>query len=87
MERQRELGQVAAATIGFDFHAGRLDTTTHPFYSAIGPGDCRITTRYRADRFRDGLFAVLHEVGHGLYEQHLPAETARSARPAQTSCP
>jgi carboxypeptidase Taq len=72
--RQRRLAERAAATIGFDFTAGRLDTTTHPFFSTIGPGDTRITTRFRPDDFRDGLFATLHEVGHGLYEQNLPAE-------------
>jgi carboxypeptidase Taq len=74
VDRQRLLAERAAATIGFDFTAGRLDTTTHPFFSAIGPGDTRITTRFRADDFRDGLFATLHEVGHGLYEQNLPIE-------------
>jgi carboxypeptidase Taq len=74
VDRQRLLAERAAAAIGFDFTAGRLDTTTHPFFSAIGPGDIRITTRFRLDDFRDGLFATLHEVGHGLYEQNLPRE-------------
>src|SRR5262249_7680878 len=36
--------------------------------------DCRITTRFAEHNFGDGLFAILHEVGHGLYEQGLPAE-------------
>ncbi len=74
VDRQRQLAERAAAALGFDFTAGRLDTTTHPFFSAIGPGDVRITTRFRTDDFRDGLFATLHEVGHGLYEQNLPRE-------------
>ncbi len=72
-DRQRALAERAAAAVGFDFAAGRLDTTTHPFFSPIGPGDVRITTRFRPADFRDGLFATLHEVGHGLYEQNLPA--------------
>jgi carboxypeptidase Taq len=74
IDRQRTFGEVVAATVGFDFRRGRLDTTTHPFFSTIGPGDCRLTTRFAADNFRDGLFGILHEVGHGLYEQGLPAE-------------
>jgi carboxypeptidase Taq len=74
VDRQRLLAEKAAIAIGFDFSAGRLDTTTHPFFSAIGPGDTRITTRFRPDDFRDGLFATLHEVGHALYEQNLPRE-------------
>ena len=40
-----------ASALGFDFRRGRLDTSVHPFSSLIGPGDCRITTRFRADDF------------------------------------
>ncbi len=71
IDRQRTFGEMVAGAIGFDFQAGRLDSTTHPFCSSIGPGDCRITTRYHANRFSDGFFCTLHEVGHGLYEQGL----------------
>jgi carboxypeptidase Taq len=71
VDRQRVLGELAAAAIGFDFQAGRLDTAVHPFCAGIGPGDCRLTTRYRPHDLSDGLFAVLHEAGHGLYEQGL----------------
>jgi carboxypeptidase Taq len=74
VERQRTFGESVAAGVGFDFRRGRLDTTTHPFFSPIGPGDCRITTRFGERNFCDGLFAILHEVGHGLYEQGLPPE-------------
>lgn len=74
LERQRILGEMAAAAVGFDFRRGRLDTTTHPFFSSIGPGDCRITTRYAERDFSAGFFALLHEVGHGLYEQGLDPE-------------
>jgi carboxypeptidase Taq len=74
IEKQHTLAERAAVRVGFDFAAGRLDTTTHPFFSPIGRGDIRITTRFRAADWRDGLFATLHEVGHGLYEQNLSAE-------------
>jgi carboxypeptidase Taq len=71
IERQQFFGQAAAAAIGFDFDGGRLDVTTHPFCSGMGPGDCRITTRYNPRRFNDAFFGVLHEAGHGIYEQGL----------------
>jgi carboxypeptidase Taq len=71
VERQRQFGELAAAAIGFDFRAGRLDTTVHPFFSTIGPGDCRITCRFDARDFCEGFFGILHETGHGLYEQNL----------------
>jgi carboxypeptidase Taq len=73
-DRQRWFAEAAAAAIGFDFAAGRLDTAAHPFCSGFGPGDCRLTTRYNPRAFHESFFGVLHEAGHGLYEQGLPAE-------------
>jgi carboxypeptidase Taq len=74
VERQRAFGEAVAAAVGFDFHGGRLDTTVHPFFTTIGPGDCRITTRFGPHSFCDGFFGMLHEVGHALYEQGLAPE-------------
>jgi carboxypeptidase Taq len=73
-DRQKVFAEAAAAAFGFDFAAGRLDTTAHPFCSGFGPGDCRITTRYNPRFFPEAFFGVLHETGHALYEQNLPAE-------------
>lgn len=73
-EAQEAFGRRAAATIGFDFQRGRLDTTAHPFCTAPGPHDCRITTRYEEHYFSGALFGTLHEAGHGIYDQGLPAE-------------
>lgn len=74
VERQKVFAEAAAVAFGFDFAAGRLDTTAHPFCSGFGPGDCRITTRYNPRFFSESFFGVLHETGHALYEQNLPAE-------------
>jgi carboxypeptidase Taq len=74
IDRQVIFGQSAAAALGFDFSAGRLDVTTHPFCSTAGPGDIRLTTRYNPRHFTEGFFGILHEAGHGIYEQGLPAE-------------
>lgn len=71
VDRQKLFGEMAAAAVGFDFRRGRLDVTAHPFCTGIGPGDVRITTRYDARQFSDAFFGILHEVGHGLYEQGL----------------
>jgi carboxypeptidase Taq len=71
VDRQLVFGQAAAAAIGFDFRAGRLDTTVHPFCSGIGPGDVRLTTRFNSRELNQGLFGILHEAGHGIYEQGL----------------
>jgi carboxypeptidase Taq len=74
VDRQRLFGESAAAAIGFDFDSGRLDESAHPFCSGIGPGDCRLTTRYNPRHFNESFFGILHEAGHGLYEQGLPAQ-------------
>jgi carboxypeptidase Taq len=69
---QQALNTRVAERMGFDFDAGRLDVSTHPFCEGIGPGDTRLTTRYREDAFTDSLSSTMHEAGHGLYEQGLP---------------
>ena len=74
VERQKVFAEAASLAFGFDAAAGRLDITSHPFCSGIGPGDCRITTRYNPRFFPEAFFGVLHETGHALYEQNLPAE-------------
>ncbi|GIW88378.1 MAG: thermostable carboxypeptidase 1 [Isosphaeraceae bacterium] len=71
VERQRVFGEMIAAAFGFDFGRGRLDTSAHPFCTDIGPGDCRITTRYNPRDFSDAFYSILHETGHALYEQGL----------------
>ena len=60
--------------IGFQFERGRLDTTAHPFCSTLGPNDCRLTTRWDEAFLPTALYSVLHEAGHGLYEQGLPVD-------------
>lgn len=69
---QHEFGLLVLKHMGFDLEAGRLDVTTHPFCSGFAPGDTRLTTRYRDEKFTDALYGTMHEGGHGLYEQGLP---------------
>jgi carboxypeptidase Taq len=71
---QQAFNREVAAAMGFDFEAGRIDTTAHPFCASPGPGDTRLTTRYDARDFSASLYGVMHEAGHGLYEQGLPAD-------------
>ena len=75
---QLALGRTVAETIGYDFAAGRLDTSAHPFTTGFGPGDVRITWRAEPDDLRPGLFGIMHECGHAMYEQGLPAAYART---------
>jgi len=82
---QRTFGLQAASAIGFDLDSGRLDIAAHPFCSGIGPGDCRLTTRYDESHFPGAFFGTLHEAGHGMYEQGLNAEAFGTAMGESTS--
>ena len=74
VHRQRAISRWVAEQIGFDFGRGRLDETSHPFCTTLGPHDCRILTRYQEDYFPCSFYGTLHEAGHGLYEQGLPVD-------------
>jgi carboxypeptidase Taq len=71
---QETLAATAAEAIGFDFNAGRLDISAHPFCTELGPFDTRMTTRYDDGDFTGAFFGVLHEAGHALYNQGLPPD-------------
>ncbi len=71
---QQRIGNEVTAAIGFDFEAGRIDEAVHPFTSSFDPQDVRLTTRYDEDWLPTSLFGLIHEAGHGMYEQGLPVE-------------
>ncbi len=71
---QEVFGRKVMADMGFDLGAGRLDIAVHPFCQGLSPSDVRLTTRYSTDNLAESLFGTMHETGHGLYEQGLPAE-------------
>jgi carboxypeptidase Taq len=77
---QKEFNGWVARRLGYDFEAGRLDVSTHPFTNGLAPGDTRITTRFQEDGFTEALSSTIHEVGHALYEQGLP-KTERFGEP------
>lgn len=71
---QKALCAEALQAIGYDFSAGRLDDSAHPFTIGLGPGDTRVTNRYHEAEPFSALFGALHEGGHALYDQGVPAE-------------
>lgn len=79
-DEQEEFCLRVSRNMGFDFEAGRMDQSTHPFCAGIWPGDTRFTTRFDEKDPFSCLYAVMHESGHGLYEQGLPKEHSFSPR-------
>jgi carboxypeptidase Taq len=77
VELQKEFELEVVRRFGFDDSAWRLDRTVHPFASSAGTQDIRITTRYFENNL-DGLFATMHETGHGLYEHQVDPDLERT---------
>ena len=72
--QQEAFGRDVLTAMGFQWDAGRLDRSPHPFCSGLSPLDVRITTRYSEEDFCSSLFGMIHEGGHALYEQGLDPE-------------
>ncbi len=68
---QKKLVQFILHLMQFDFQNGRIDVSAHPFTTALGVNDVRITNKYKKDDFRDSLSSSMHEAGHALYEQNI----------------
>ena len=71
---QWELGLEILKGMHFDFEAGRQDISEHPFTTNFCSQDVRVTTRIDENDFSNMLWSCIHEGGHALYEQGLPAE-------------
>jgi carboxypeptidase Taq len=72
--RQRQFCASLLRDMGFDFARGRLDSSSHPFTMMMSDDDVRLTIRSSAEEPLRAIFATLHEGGHALYDQGLPAE-------------
>jgi carboxypeptidase Taq len=77
LDVQKSFELEVARRFGFDDQAWRLDPAVHPFASGGGTQDIRITTRY-FEHSLDGLFATMHEFGHGLYEHQIDPALERT---------
>jgi len=75
---QEQLARWIVAGLPLQPDAWRLDPTVHPFATAISPADIRITTRFDEGYLGTVLWTVVHEAGHGMYENGMPRELWRS---------
>lgn len=84
-EDQNKFSLEVLKKMGYDFDAGRLDETIHPFAIGINQNDVRVTTRYDENDFRMAVFGTIHEGGHALYEQNIAASLAQTPMSDGTS--
>lgn len=73
-DKQWSFGLDLLKQMGYDFDAGRQDKSSHPFTTSFNPYDVRVTTRVRENDISEMIWSCIHEGGHGLYEQGLPAD-------------
>ena len=76
-EQERFVAELASV-LPLDEGAWRIDTTVHPFAVAIATTDIRLTTRYDEGYLGTALWSVLHEGGHGLYENGFDPALSRT---------
>ncbi|WP_028113801.1 hypothetical protein [Ferrimonas kyonanensis] len=72
VDQQRQALEALLPHLGFDLDGGRLDTSTHPFSAGV-PSDVRITTRYDHRQPLSAVYSMIHEAGHGCFEQGIAA--------------
>jgi carboxypeptidase Taq len=72
-QAQWDFGIDLLKQMGYDFSAGRQDISAHPFTVSFGSGDVRVTTRVSENDLAEMIWSCIHEGGHALYEQGLPA--------------
>lgn len=72
-DKQWNYGLEILKKLGYDFSKGRQDISEHPFTISFSPMDVRVTTRLKENDFPMMLWSCIHEGGHALYEQGLPA--------------
>ncbi|MBY9001888.1 MAG: carboxypeptidase M32 [Candidatus Heimdallarchaeota archaeon] len=69
LDVQDKISKDLASLIDFNLEKGRIDVSTHPFTTG-DYDDVRITTRYMEEDFTSSFFSVMHEGGHGCYDQN-----------------
>ena len=67
--KQRDFGLKMVKAFGFDFNRGIQAVSVHPFCTNFSKNDVRITTRFEDNFLNPALFGMMHEAGHGMYEQ------------------
>jgi carboxypeptidase Taq len=72
-KEQKNLFAELLKKLYFDFEYGRFDECSYAYCDGIAT-DIRITMSCNENNFLDGLFALLHETGHAVYEQSMPKE-------------
>lgn len=72
--KQEKFSEFLLKHNGYDFTRGTIKTTEHPFTDQFSYNDVRVTTHYFEDNFVSNMYSVIHEGGHAIFGQNLPAD-------------
>jgi carboxypeptidase Taq len=84
VEGQRAFALDLLDRLGFDPRSWRLDHSEHPFTAGLALEDIRLTSHFKETHL-SGIFAAIHEFGHGLYERQISPSLARTPLAAGAS--
>ncbi len=73
INKQKEWCKFLLDYIGFDMDAGVMGESAHPFTTGFGPKDVRVTNHYSEKEPIDAMYSMIHEGGHGIFEQGVAA--------------
>ena len=73
-ETQMKFAKYLAKYVGFDFDKGLVETSEHPFTLNLNKNDVRLTTNNKKNMPFSTVFSIIHEAGHGIYEQQTADE-------------
>ncbi|MFL6010741.1 MAG: carboxypeptidase M32, partial [Gaiellaceae bacterium] len=76
VEGQRAFARELLDRLGFESRSWRLDHSEHPFTASLALADIRLTSHFKETHL-GGVFAAIHEFGHGLYERQISPSLAR----------
>lgn len=85
IEKQKEFAFWIAEYLGFDFDKGVIAESAHPFTTNLHNCDIRITDHYHEDNLESGIFSIIHETGHALYEMGIADNITQTLIGAGTS--
>ena len=70
IDKQRSMMPWLTGFTGFDLTRGKFGEVEHPFCISVDINDVRITTKYHKDNLLAGLYGIIHECGHAIYDQN-----------------
>lgn len=65
--------------IGFNWSRGGFGVVEHPFEISISANDVRLNTKFEKMMNSFTVTGIIHELGHGLYEQNVDPKYAKTA--------